>query len=144
MAAHSVDPCHAIRNYDDDAIKWKHFPRYWPFVRVIHRWRVKSPTKAKDAELWYFLLSTPWINGWVNTRQVGDLRRHRGHHDVIVMIIANMQNITGYILLWFIHLDSNSYQLYHRISQFKISKLPMKLSPGLSANHWLKCQNCYL
>ena len=21
----------------DDAIKWKHFPRYWPFVRGIHR-----------------------------------------------------------------------------------------------------------
>ena len=22
----------------DDVIKWKHFPRYWPFVRGIHRW----------------------------------------------------------------------------------------------------------
>ena len=21
----------------DDVIKWKHFPRYWPFVREIHR-----------------------------------------------------------------------------------------------------------
>ena len=21
----------------DDVIKWKHFPRYWPFVRGIHR-----------------------------------------------------------------------------------------------------------
>ena len=21
----------------DDVIKWKHFPRYWPFVRRIHR-----------------------------------------------------------------------------------------------------------
>ena len=21
----------------DDVIKWKHFPRYWPFMRVIHR-----------------------------------------------------------------------------------------------------------
>ena len=20
----------------DDVIKWKHFPRYWPFVRGIH------------------------------------------------------------------------------------------------------------
>ena len=35
----------------DDVIKWKHFPRYWPFVR-------NSPhkgTKASDAELWCFL-----------------------------------------------------------------------------------------
>ena len=27
----------------DDVIKWKHFPRYWPFVRGIHRSPVKSP-----------------------------------------------------------------------------------------------------
>ena len=27
-----------INNHDhDDVIKWKHFPRYWPFVRGIHR-----------------------------------------------------------------------------------------------------------
>ena len=25
-------------NSHDDVIKWKHFPRYWPFVRGIHRW----------------------------------------------------------------------------------------------------------
>ena len=32
----------------DDAIKWKHFPRYWPFVRWIYRWIPFS--KASDAE----------------------------------------------------------------------------------------------
>ena len=26
-----------------------------------------------------------WINDWVNNREAGDLRRHRGHYDVIVM-----------------------------------------------------------
>ena len=35
----------------DDVIKWKHFPRYWPFVRGIHRVSVNSHTKASDAEL---------------------------------------------------------------------------------------------
>ena len=35
----------------DDVIKWKHFPRYWPFVREIHRSPVNSHTKASDAEL---------------------------------------------------------------------------------------------
>ena len=29
----------------DDVIKWKHFPRYWPFVRGIHRSPVNSPHK---------------------------------------------------------------------------------------------------
>ena len=30
------------RCYHDDIIKWKHFPRYWPFVRGIHRSPVNS------------------------------------------------------------------------------------------------------
>ena len=38
----------------DDVIKWKHFPRYWPFVRGIHWSPVNSPHKANDAELWCF------------------------------------------------------------------------------------------
>ena len=29
----------------DDVIKWKHFPRYWAFVRGIHRSPVNSPHK---------------------------------------------------------------------------------------------------
>ena len=43
----------------DDVIKWKHFPRYWPFVRGIHRSRWIPRTNASDAELWCFLWSTP-------------------------------------------------------------------------------------
>ena len=44
-----IDEC--IENHDD-VIKWKHFPRYWPFVRGIPRSPVNSPhTKASDAEL---------------------------------------------------------------------------------------------
>ena len=31
----------------DDVIKWKHFPRYWPFVRGIHRWPVDSLHKGQ-------------------------------------------------------------------------------------------------
>ena len=41
----------------DDVIKWKHFPRNWPFVRGIHRSRWIPHTKASDAELWCFLWS---------------------------------------------------------------------------------------
>ena len=35
----------------DDVIKWKHFPRYWPFVRGIHRSTVNSMpvTRSFDA-----------------------------------------------------------------------------------------------
>ena len=44
-------------NTYDDVIKWKHFPRNWPFVRGIHRSRWILHTKASYAELWYFLWS---------------------------------------------------------------------------------------
>ena len=40
-----------------DVIKWKHFPRNWPFVRGIHRSRWIPHTKASDAELWCLLWS---------------------------------------------------------------------------------------
>ena len=36
----------------DDVIKWKRFPRYWPFVWI-------PLTKANDAELWCFLPFAP-------------------------------------------------------------------------------------
>ena len=35
------------------------FPRYWPFVRGIHRSPRIPLKKASDAELWYFLWSAP-------------------------------------------------------------------------------------
>ena len=35
-----------------------------------------------------FSLICAWINGWVNNREAGDLRRHRAHYDVIVMRVA--------------------------------------------------------
>ena len=31
----------------DDVIKWKHFPRNWPFVRGIDRSPVNSPHKGQ-------------------------------------------------------------------------------------------------
>ena len=36
-----------ITTVHDDVIKWKHFPRYWPFVRGIHWSPVNSPHKGQ-------------------------------------------------------------------------------------------------
>ena len=74
-----------IAPFHNDVIKWKHFPRYWPFVWEIHRWLVNSPHKGQLRGALMFLWYVSWINSWVNTREAGDLRRHRGHYDVIVM-----------------------------------------------------------
>ena len=55
----------------DDVIKWKHFPRYWPFERGIHRSPVNSPHKGQWREALVFSLICVWINGWVNNREAG-------------------------------------------------------------------------
>ena len=65
--------------------KWKHFPRYWHFVRGIHRWPVNSPHKGQWRGAFMLSLICTKINGWVNNGEAGDLRRHRAHYDVTVM-----------------------------------------------------------
>ena len=73
--------------FHDDVIKWKHFPRYWPFVRAIHRSPVNSPHKGQwSGTLIFHLICAP-ISALVNNREAGDLRRYRAHSDVIVMIM---------------------------------------------------------
>ena len=80
--------------YHDDVIKWKHFPRYWPFVRGIHRSPVNSPHKGQWRGALMFSLICTRINGWVNNGEPGDFRRHRVHYDVIVMIIHIYSKMT--------------------------------------------------
>ena len=80
----------------DDVMKWKHFPRYWPFVRGIHRSPVNSHTKASDAELCYFLVCAR-INGWVNNGEAGDLRRHCARYDAIVMYAYKMRHMVYWV-----------------------------------------------
>ena len=52
----------------DDVIKWKLFPRYWPFVWEIHRSPVNSPHKGQWRGALMFTLICARINGWVNNR----------------------------------------------------------------------------
>ena len=82
----------------DDVIKWKHFPRNWPFVRGIHRSPVNSPHKGQWRGALMFSLICVWINDWVNNREDGDLRSYRAHYDVIVMVLMQWQwsNLKSY------------------------------------------------
>ena len=69
----------------DDVIKWKHFPRDWPFVRRIYRSPVNSPHKGQSRGPLMFTLICVWINDWVNNGEAGDLRRYRAHYDITLM-----------------------------------------------------------
>ena len=74
----------------DDVITWKHFPRYWNFVRRIPLWPVNSHHKGQWRGTLMFSLICAWTNGWVNNRNAGGLRRHRSHYDVTVMWWRNI------------------------------------------------------
>ena len=72
----------------DDVIKWKYFPRHWPFVRGIHRGH-----KGQWREALMFSLISVWKNGWGNNRKAGDLSRYRAHYDVTVMYFTRCSAI---------------------------------------------------
>ena len=68
----------------DDVIKWKHFPRNWPFVREIHRSPVNFPAQRPvtrsfdvifDLSLNKRLSKQPW--GWWFETPAWSLWRHR-------------------------------------------------------------------
>ena len=69
---------------------WRHqmetFPRYWSFMCGIHRSPVNSPHKSQWRGSLKYSLIWAWTNGWLNNRKSGDLRHHRAHYDVTVLL----------------------------------------------------------
>ena len=80
-------------------MKWKHFPRYWPFVQGIQRSPVNSPHKGQWRGALVYSLICVWINGWENNREAGDLRCHRAHYDVIVIHAGTLYQYVFYFIL---------------------------------------------
>ena len=131
-----------LHRYHDDVIKWKHFPRNWPFVREIHRSPVNFPHKGQWRGALMFSLIYVWINDWVNNREAGDLRRQHGHYDVIVMMLYMISCING---LWFN--EPSVYKLYlnkmHHVRYFLscpiIANTIFKFSRDLLMKLWSTC-----
>ena len=96
--ASKVESMHV--SWHDDNIKWKHFPRYWPFVRGIHRSPVYSPHKGMWHGTLMFVFICAWINRWVNNREAGDFRRYRVHYDVIVLNFQSHPQHQLWISTW--------------------------------------------
>ena len=55
------------------------------FVRGEFTGPCEFPAQRPVTQSFDFSLICVWINDWVNNREAGDLRRHRGHYDVTVM-----------------------------------------------------------
>ena len=52
---------------------------------------VNSPHKGQWRGALMLSLICAWIHNWVNNREAGDLRRHRGHYDVTLMILSHLR-----------------------------------------------------
>ena len=78
---------------------------------------VNSPHKGQWRGALMFSLIYVWINDWVNNRDAGEFRRHRGHYDVIVMNDLSLDFYRDYSRLsHFVTRESNliqSYRSYH-------------------------------
>ena len=72
----------------DDVIKWKYFPRYWPFLveSTGHRW---IPLTGQ----WRGALIFSLICAWTNNDEAGNLRRHGAHYDVTVTGVSNHRQL---------------------------------------------------
>ena len=97
--------CHC---HHDDVIKWKHFVRYWPFVRGIHQSPVNSSHKGQWHGTLIFFVICARKNCRVNNHEAGYLRHYCTHYDVIVMT-----NVPGNMRKWvFLHHLAQKLCLY--------------------------------
>ena len=72
------------------------------------------PHKGQWSGALMFSLICAWMNGWVNNREAGDLRRHLAHYHVTVMhcnVLKNLISVTDQHFFWHsIYIDVNVWQ----------------------------------
>ena len=108
---------------------------------------VNSPHKGQWRRALMFSLISAWINDWVNNREAGDLRRHRVHYDVNVMLrshITSQDTAVCYlgkcrcrILLFCIHV-SIAFGL-----QLRIDPESCAVTHANMTLEWLHSCSCY-
>ena len=73
--------------HHDDVIKWKHFPRYWPFVRGIHRSPVTQKPVTRSFDVFFVLRPNKRLSkqswGWWFEMPSRPLWRHRNDIQMI-------------------------------------------------------------
>ena len=78
-------------------MKYKHFPRNWPFMRGIHQGNagnsqvpVEIPAQRPVTQSFGVFFDLRLIRRLINNRKAGDLIRYRAHYDVIVMDLSEI------------------------------------------------------
>ena len=109
-------------------------------MRGIPRSPVNSPHKGQWRGALMFSSICVWINGWVNNRKAGDLRRYRSHYDIIEILTNERVHTTSPSTI--ITLMSAACQLFPWLPwRWKIVCLPERLtmkSPMSSPYMWYR------
>ena len=89
-----------IKTHQTQITWWRHQMETFSALLALCAGNSPVPVNSRHKGQWrgalMFSLICARINDWVNNREAGDLRRHRGHYDVSVMTWNNliMQFIT--------------------------------------------------
>ena len=132
-----ITPAKIVR-FRHDVIKWKHFPRYCPFVRGIHWSPVNSPHEGQWRGALMFSLICAWTHGWVNNRKAGDLRFYRALYDVTVMIsnvlpsllLSSCRSYFNFKMMLF------HYDKYNSIWNISVDRKAVKFSLNFCTQEW--------
>ena len=78
------------------------YKQFTVFAKSVCLWsgaRFYIPPQSQCRGVLVFPLICAWTNDWANNREAGDLRSHRAHYDITVMIyqVSNTCNL----LLWY-------------------------------------------
>ena len=114
-------------------------------MRGIHQSLVNSPHKVYWHRALMFSLISVWTNGWVNNRDVGNLRCNRTNYDVIVMMLFIInKNTKPDIKQIFCFFLSNFSVCFMSLNTYMISDISAILKrnelnyiPFLHPNPWI-------
>ena len=127
MYVFSLLPPDVVESHDD-VIKWKHFPRNWPFVRGIHRSPVNSPhkwpvTRSFDVffylslnkrfckQSWGWWFETLSRSFWRHCNEGRHIREHAGCRFSIAMLSCLRLPYMLSILISYLYSNIGSYKL---------------------------------
>ena len=87
---------YSISYAHDDVIKWRHFPRYWPFVWGIHWSPVNSPHKDQWRGAFFDLRLNKQLSKQWRPRWYGTLSRSFSHHcnDILLFCLLRCRYTT--------------------------------------------------
>ena len=77
--------------------RWRH--QLETYSALLALWPVNSPYKGQWRGTLKFSSIYAWTNGWINTRDAGDLRCHRAHYDVTGSVYVQKVFVISWLLL---------------------------------------------